>query len=139
MMTRREVIALFEVVKRNYFPRWDRAGEWRAEFADAERLRYATGYCDSKAKRVYLHDDVCSFRDSDYVAAFFIHEICHDVGAAHHIRPWTERMESAAQLAERRGEQGIADAVRNEAFSYSDLGVYREVTGLTDSPMGRPV
>lgn len=128
---------MFDAVKRLYFPRWDKVGRWKAEFADSARTRGNTGYCDSKACRVYLHEDVCWFSSDAYIFAFLVHEIAHDVATAHHIRGWAVRLESAAKLAAKRGEQGIADAIRHQIYEYSRYALFHEVTGMTRSPLNR--
>ena len=121
-MTACQVISRFSDVKRKYFRRWDVHNEWRIHFADGPERRDATGYCDSIAKVIYLDDSVCGMTESG-IAAFLIHEICHDVGAAGHNRRWAEAMNTVAESAHQHGERVLAVAVRDEVFAYTEVGV----------------
>lgn len=116
-MTKRQVIVCFDEVKREYFPRWDIDGKWKVKFADAERCRVSTGYCDSKAATIFLNEAVCGMTDVG-VCAFLIHEICHDVAAAGHNLIWARRMERAAKRAAVCGKAEIAEILRSDIFSY---------------------
>lgn len=132
-MTRRQIIAAFAEVKRIYFPRWDRQGRWTVEFGAIQQLRGSSGYCDSKAAKVFLADDVCGMMDAA-ILALLIHEICHDVGAAGHGRGWARRMEIAAKQAEKVDSNNVAFFLRNDIFCYCTWIDYQAITGLSAPP-----
>ena len=75
----------------------------------AEQLRDNTGYCDSKAKTIYLNSVVCNYDDT-FVPAFLIHEICHDQpGTDGHDSVLAAAMESVARRAAVSGDERLAD------------------------------
>ena len=129
-MTRFQISSCFVQVKQRYFPRWDAHCEWKVIFGKAPHCRDATGYCDSKAMRIYLDDCVCEITDAG-ATGLLIHEICHDVAAAGHNRRWADAMGAAAMRAEHLGEGDVASMLRADIFSYAGDGVSQPYSLLT--------
>ena len=114
---------LFEDIRSLYFPRWDRQREWTAVFGDLAQCRSNTGFCDIDAKTIYLDRRAIIGMSDAGVRAFLIHEICHDVAAAHHNRTWARRMERAAARAEELNEAEVAEILCSDVYSYAGNGV----------------
>lgn len=118
--------ALFEEVRLLFFPRWDSRREWTATYGDAEQRRNSTGYCDSSAKTVYLDRRGLCRMPRDGIRALLIHEICHEVGAAHHNLKWAKRMEVAAVRADELNETEVAEILRSDIISYCSASVPKD-------------
>lgn len=110
--------ALFLEVRQKYFPRWDKGSQWRIIFGTSAELRHATGYCDSAQKTIFLDEREFTGMILEGKKALIIHEICHDVASAGHIRSWALRMERAAHIAEAKAESGVAQILRSDIYSY---------------------
>lgn len=132
-VTETEVTACFHDVKKRYFPQWDRHDRWSAAIAGAQLCRGSTGYCDSKAKTIFLDAQVHDM-PLPGLRALLVHEICHDVAAAGHNLTWAKRMERAAVRADAHGEPGVARVLRADIYSYCNLTMFRDVTGMDDFP-----
>ena len=107
-------------IKKQFFPRWDRAGEWKVSGKPPKHLRHSTdlhGYCDTDSKTIHV-----AFHDSD---CLLVHEICHAVASLGHEKKWSQRMIKAAELAEQAGEQQLAQNIRKEIKSYADAPIPR--------------
>ncbi len=117
-----KIDVIFEEIRSLYFPRWDRQRRWTAVFADAHQRRDNTGYCDTNAKTIYLDGRSVRTMSDAGVRAILIHEICHDVGAAHHNRAWATLMERTAQRAEELNESDVAKILRSDIYSYGCAG-----------------
>lgn len=118
--------AMFSDIRTLYFSRWDRHREWTTLFGDAEQTRKQTGYCDSSSKTVYLDQHTFLSMPCAGQIALLIHEICHDVAAAHHNRKWAMRMKRAAVRAEKLKETRVAAILRSDIFSCAGNGVLEE-------------
>ncbi|MBX2851781.1 MAG: hypothetical protein KTR15_08565 [Phycisphaeraceae bacterium] len=118
-MNSQRLSELFHEIKASYFPRWDRGGRWDAEFGTDEQLRGSTGYCDSKANRVYLRRHSINGMPRPGVRALIIHEICHEVGSAYHGKGWATRMQRARDRAIQLGELEVARILESDIFSYT--------------------
>jgi hypothetical protein len=132
-MTQSRIIETFAEIKRLYFPRWDRAGQWKVKFADGTSTRHNTGYCDSKARTIYLDVQVFEMVNEG-IRAFLIHEICHDTGGAWHRKPWAKRMKRASDRAIELGEPRVANLLLGDIYSYCETPVYFAVTNTYDPP-----
>lgn len=122
-----QITGHFSEVKRLYFPRWDRKGLWRVEIAGRELCRDATGYCDSKRRRVFMYENQVYTLPTDGLRALLIHEICHDVAAAGHNLRWAKRMKLAEGRAQALGEEHVAELLCSEIFSYTNAEICRAV------------
>jgi hypothetical protein len=110
----RELRAAWLTVRRDYFPRWDRAGEWRLTLGTPGRCQ---GRCDDERRRVRIgarHDDPAE-RD-----ALLIHEICHAVADPGHAGKWLRRMRRAAEHAEALGNRRLAEVLLAEVRDYEN-------------------
>jgi len=114
--------ALFADIRLLYFPRWDRRRQWAAAFSSANQRHDNTGYCDARAKTIYLDERSIRMMTNAGVRAFLIHEICHDVGGASHSRGWATRMERAARRAEELNEPEVAKILHSDIYSYGCTG-----------------
>lgn len=81
-----------EYLRKNFFPRWDRAHKWKIRMCGLEDIHYANGLCDKETKTI----SIAYFGDYG-LEAFLIHEICHAVTDGYHGIRRQSRMEKAAK------------------------------------------
>ena len=106
----------FDLVRRVFFPRWDRKRLWRLRIV--RNLDDSLGNCDFthriiKAASVPI--------DDDELAALLIHEIAHAATASYHAKRWLIRMEKAAQQAKKIGRSRLATLIRQEIDGYKQV------------------
>ena len=118
--------ALFREVRELYFPRWDAKGEWSCRWGSNDQRRNHTGYCDTAIKTIFLDKRQVVAMSPEGAKAFLIHEICHDVGSAFHIRAWCRRMEKAAKRAEVLGDGEVAEILRSDIVSCGGDGILED-------------
>src|SRR5262245_17872383 len=112
--TRRRMLAAWEQVRRDYFPRWDPEGEWRLSLRAVGKIH---GLCEPEKKTVtvcVIHDD------PDHRDCLLIHEICHVWGGGKHALGWQRRMTAAASRAQKLGRPQLAKLLEDEVKMYSD-------------------
>lgn len=112
-MDKTQILELvYQSIKRQYFPRWDRKGAWRVK--DVWDLP-SDGRCDTQKKIIYIRSDRVA--DNNDLRLLLIHEICH---AFHpnHSEKWCQRINKAAITASRLGQSGLSDMLRREALEY---------------------
>jgi hypothetical protein len=122
-MTNRTIEQVFEAIRRDYFPQWDRAKQWRVqhgsrrEWTDSNgdiRCSGEQGYCDLEAKTIYVGVPRGQWR------FVLIHEICHAVASRSHCARFITRLEKAAAKARRLGHLSLAQDLDDEVQSYED-------------------
>jgi hypothetical protein len=109
---------LFQQIKRTFFPRWDRQGEW--VFEEHEDLNGAHGYCRPKEKSIQI---TVGEKLGVQLEMLLIHEICHAVASCSHGNPWLTRMEKAAVKADEVGKAELATAIWEEIERCKTHGV----------------
>jgi len=102
----------FQVVKRLFFPRWDRADLWRVSTRSKRKVH---GRCDTERRVIEI---VMQHTDPDEMDRLLIHEICHAVAAGGHRTVWQRRMEAAAKRADQLGRSRLAELLRQEIVNY---------------------
>ena len=112
-MTDRRFQEAFDLVRRVFFPRWDRKRLWRARIES--NLKGSVGNCNF-TDRIIKAASVPA--DDDELATLLIHEIAHAATASYHAKRWLTRMEKAAQQAKTIGRPRLATLIRNEIDGY---------------------
>ena len=102
----------WEMVRKEFFPRWDSAGEWKLrKFAD---LNGGQGICLSNRKTIKI---LKSYAGEDLLF-LLIHEICHAVTHEGHGNKWFARMTAAAKRARAIGMKALASRLLEEVKEY---------------------
>jgi hypothetical protein len=104
---------LFKWVKANFFPRWDRKGEWSV--GASHPWKSGAGRCDREKKRIIVRDWSPEITETERM----VHEISHALTSLDHGKRWQQRMELAALSALRIGREDIASKIR-EDYNCSD-------------------
>jgi hypothetical protein len=104
----------FLVIKRQFFPRWDRDNRWRVSTRSKRRVH---GYCDTERRVIEI---VFQFSDPDERDKILIHETCHAVADVGHGKKWQDRIEIAAKRADELGRHRLAQILRQEIADYQD-------------------
>src|SRR4030095_2412235 len=114
LISRRCLEREFRAVRKEYFPKWDKARKWRVRCFPANRVTSdCHAYCDCKGKIIYIA------RNSGDLTALLIHEISHAVTPqVNHGGPWQERMLKAACVGRQRRRAQLAEFLRGEVDSY---------------------
>jgi hypothetical protein len=113
----------FQVIREQFFPRWDRAGRWRIrQVAD---LNGAQGQAHAETRTIRI----THLPEGDEGTLLLIHEIAHAVGNWGHGKKWQARMEQAAVTAEGMDRTELAEVLRKEIAGYKDP-VVRVTAGL---------
>lgn len=102
----------FEYVRKTFFPRWDKAGQWKVQ----EKPDLPShGKCDSEKKTINLQ---YISEDQDRLEGLLIHEICHAVTIEGHSKKWLDRMKAAATKAREVGHKELSKALFEEVEEY---------------------
>ncbi len=113
----------FELVRRVFFPRWDRNREW-----GIKRVWHlpADGKCDRISKNILLKE---LSPEKDELFCILIHEICHASSSPYHGKRWQERMAIAGEQAEKIGLKKLSQLIDEEVKRYRQIprNIYREV------------
>ena len=75
----------FHSIKKQFFPRWDRAGQWKVSDKPPKDRRHClglAGYCDMDNKTIHAVNGA-----SDSLT--LVHEICHAVASLSHEKKWS--------------------------------------------------
>jgi hypothetical protein len=99
---------LFKWVKANFFPRWDRKGEWSV--GASHPWKSGAGRCERENKRIIVRDWSPEIVQTERM----IHEISHAVTTLNHGKRWQQRMELAALRAESIGREDLAAKIRDD-------------------------
>lgn len=108
---------LEEFVRKNFYPRWDRARQWRFSFVGRQRLRGARGLCDDKTKSIFL---LTKYKNTDQLLALAIHEVCHAVTDKRHGKKFLNRLEKARTHAALIDQKEVANQLSFEINSYKE-------------------
>lgn len=101
--------ALFQNIKRLFFPRWDQGDEWTLE--EHDDLHGADACCRIAEKKI----QICSSEETlVQLEVLLLHEICHAVTNGRHGKLWSKRMEKAAVRAEQLDKHYLAAAINSE-------------------------
>jgi hypothetical protein len=106
---RAELQNSFEQIKREFFPKWDRLGEWKIEWASENDMHGSQGKCCSEKKVILV-----SYLSYELI----IHEICHAIAGPHHGKTWANRFLKAANHAGRIGHIELHNSIINECNLY---------------------
>jgi hypothetical protein len=102
MTTRNDLTQSFELVRKMFFPRWDRARQWAVK-----RVWHlpAQGRCDRASKNILIKDRP---PQKDELHCLLIHEISHAVSSPYHGRRWQTRVMKARDKAHKIGHSVLA-------------------------------
>ena len=101
----------FQVVREQFFPKWDRAKRWRVRQVDY--LDESQGKCCRDRKEI----QILNFPDGEERNLLLIHEIAHAFDLGHEER-WQARIKSALDTAEQLGRTELAGLLREELAQY---------------------
>ena len=97
-----ELEVAFQKVKQNYFPRWDRAGEWKIKKMEMHftcgkkmRTRFFQGRCEPWTKTIFI----VFTSNIETLEGIIIHEVCHAIAGTLHTNRWKERMLKVIEIA----------------------------------------
>jgi hypothetical protein len=108
MTTRNDLNQSFELVRKVFFPRWDRGCQWGVK--RAWHLP-AQGRCDRALKNILIKD---RSHQEDELDCLLIHEISHAVSSPYHGRRWQVRMMKASDKAKKIGHSVLAKMLDEE-------------------------
>lgn len=103
----------FEYIRKTYFPRWDKKGQWTVSYKGDLP---STGSCDIKNKAIFL--DTAPAKD-DKLHFLLIHEICHAVTTQSHGKKWKSRMLKASAKAKELGHKEISKMLHENVEIYN--------------------
>jgi len=108
----------FELVRAEFFPRWDGACQWRCRRMTSQLQCHGDGLCVPATHTIYITRKLLRLSRPQRLGVI-IHEICHAVlPRSSHGAPWQRRMIRAAMRAETLGEHGLAKWLREEVRRY---------------------
>lgn len=109
--------AVFNDVKKTYFPKWKTGSEWRV--VDKHPILknvILQGICLPEEKVIVIH-----LPTDAYVQLTLAHEICHAVtGSKYHDKKWRDRFTQVANRAEQLGQIDLAHYIRKDMDEYRD-------------------
>jgi hypothetical protein len=97
-MTNEELAEVFAKVKRDFFQRWDKAGEWKVAigtpdqgFSEYEKFR---GLCDKVTRTIWINP---AFNPAPGAGleVLLIHQASHAIAGQYHGVPWQFRLRRA--------------------------------------------
>ena len=103
-----------EYIRQTFFPHWDRRRRWQIVLVDD--LDGAQGRCDRGARTISILDGM----SGNDLLALLIHEIAHAASNDCHGRSWLNKMEEAANDADRLGQAALASLLRAQIAGYQD-------------------
>lgn len=110
---------MFEQIKREFFPKWDRKGEWKTEWVSD--INGALGKCDIATKTILM---------TYPCRKMFIHEICHAVADGGHTKRWSNRLLKAAKRADELGYTELGKSLFDEHQLY-EFNSYTPTAAIT--------
>lgn len=113
MKKSRSLSDVFQSVRTEYFPRWDRKRTWRVK-SSASLL--VDGICHMDRRLIVLRHSA-DWESAD-VRMTLIHEICHAVVPGGHGQRWQGRMLKAAECAMFRGDLELSRLLKQEVEDY---------------------
>jgi hypothetical protein len=96
----------WEMVRKEFFPRWDREKKWKCFATDAGG---SDGECLKGRKIIKLANFT-----SKTLLLLLVHEICHSVTRGGHGKEWCARMATAAKRADAIRMKSLAAQIRKE-------------------------
>jgi len=127
-MTEADVLELFDRIKKQYFPHWDKNNLWHIEI---NKLTIS-GLCRSPTKTIHIAIHIVN---DERLTLVIIHEICHAVTYSSHGEKWQKRFLSAASRADMLGDHKLASKIREEVSVYGDkisnLGIIKSITATS--------
>lgn len=101
----------WEMIRKEFFPRWDRARQWKCRrVADADGCH---GRCLWDRKIIEL-----AYFTEKTLLTLLVHEMCHAVTRGGHGAEWLARMTMAAKRADDIGMKSLAGEIRSEVRDY---------------------
>ena len=105
--------ARFQEIRRAFFPRWDRARQWRVLSGTRSGPPAVSGFCQRREKTIYVNEPA----DGD-LNLVLVHEICHAVTVDKHGPRWRARMRRAAERATELRMPSLARRIADEGATY---------------------
>ncbi len=122
-------------VRKNFFPRFDRKGRWRARKGTFTSMLGEQGYCDDGQCRILVRPDLAAAH-SDDLTVTLIHELIHAVlQDGSHLRRFARRLEAARTRALRLGRRELAQRIRDEIHAYRPENAERVTAGAVYTAM----
>ena len=115
----------FEYVRKTFFPRWDRKGEWKIEFSEGPSDDHDfIAWSNLSTKTIIIFRSKCPV--GDHLRAVLIHEICHAITSRAsqplgHGEHWCNRMQDAAEIASRLRLIGVAKEISRDIYHWKVL------------------
>lgn len=125
-------------IRRDFFPRFDRRGNWRVTSGHFTTVIGEMGYCDDKTRRILVAPTLAA-SGGDQLRATLIHEVIHAVlqDASHGAR-FKRRLLAAQTRALVLGRHTLAAALKQHAIAYENTervtaeSVYASMRDLVD-------
>ena len=109
------------IVRRDFFPRWDRQQRWRVVSCTSEDLHGAHGTADRAARTIQIIAPYAELAGPGLLA-LLIHEVCHAAVCDHHGREFRDRMRKAAIRARELRMDDLAELLDRDVDMYEDEG-----------------
>jgi len=95
----------FKDVRKNFFPRWDRKGQWTVKKVKHLPISAPTiAYCNHFLKTIFVN---YLPNNKNSLFSLLIHEICHAITSGQHKKRWEIRMLKAADKAQKMGNMQL--------------------------------
>ena len=114
----------FELVKKQFFPRWDRKNEWTISKGEPPAPG-AQGYCERATKTITIRDLP---HDQNNLYFLLIHEVCHVLSTDSHGWRWKDRMLMASRMAKKKGNVQLSRMI---LFDLKKLRRFGETKGAS--------
>ena len=106
----------FEIVKREFFPRWDPRNNWVVK---KDIKLDSRGWCERSIKTIKIRSIPYNQNSLYWV---LIHEICHAVTTDSHGRRWGHRMLQASKSAQKKGNGELSRMILNDLEKLHRVG-----------------
>jgi hypothetical protein len=121
---------IFDVIRKDYFPRWDREKQWIIQF---DGLRSLSGLCEQESSTIWI----CAQAPERGVKlkAIIIHEMCHALRHCYgHGTSWQKVMLRKASIAEEKGEKRLSCLLYDQVRAYEGSPPMRaaEIYGMIE-------
>jgi len=105
----------FKGVKSEYFPRWDKKGEWSVIVDDDMVFE---GLCDKEKKIISIKPN---HTKDNKLSQVLIHEICHAFTNNCHGKIWQRRMIKVSELAKYKGNNFLGKLLSQDIEEYQKV------------------
>ena len=112
-----KVRKMFQQVRKDFFPRWDRKHQWRLKVGQKYQGRAVDGYCDQEHRIIFIRRDHLNSSPTE-LETILIHEICHAVTPGSHGNPFIRRLEQAKTHAIGLEKNDLAQQLDGEIGKY---------------------